>query len=66
MVCVKDPEIVHDFTKDPIILQRDGDWLKAKGTSLEPTTVLLSRMILHLFTDKTLTSRAFGSNPYHY
>jgi len=55
MVCVKDPEIVHDFTKDPIILQRDGDWLKAKGTSLGADNGIAIAMILHLFTDQRLT-----------
>lgn len=34
MVCVKDPGVDHDFTKDPIRMTVDGDWLRAGGTSL--------------------------------
>lgn len=34
MVCVKDPGVDHDFSRDPLKLVLDGDWLKADGTSL--------------------------------
>jgi len=34
MVCEKTPESSHDFTKDPIISHREGDWLTANGTTL--------------------------------
>jgi dipeptidase D len=34
MVCEKTPESKHDFTKDPLKLVFDGDWLKADGTTL--------------------------------
>ena len=34
MVCVKGSDVVHDFTKDPIKLRREGKLLKAQGTSL--------------------------------
>jgi dipeptidase D len=34
MVCEKNKNTVHDFTKDPIKLVRDGDWIKADGTTL--------------------------------
>ena len=34
MVCEKNADIVHDFDKDPIILIRDGDWVRANGTTL--------------------------------
>ncbi len=34
MVCDKRPDVVHDFTKDPIQTFVDGEWLKAKGTTL--------------------------------
>ncbi|MBQ8271058.1 MAG: aminoacyl-histidine dipeptidase [Bacteroidaceae bacterium] len=34
MVCDKRPDVVHDFTKDPIETYIDGEWLKAKGTTL--------------------------------
>jgi dipeptidase D len=34
MVCEKNEATVHNFDKDPIKLVRDGDWLKADGTTL--------------------------------
>jgi dipeptidase D len=38
MVCEADPpaagQPAHDFTRDPLRLRRDGDWLKASGTTL--------------------------------
>jgi len=34
MVCEKNKDVVHDFTKDPIKLVRDGKYLKAAGTTL--------------------------------
>ena len=34
MVCEKNADTIHDFTKDPLKLYIDGDLLKAKGTTL--------------------------------
>jgi dipeptidase D len=34
MVCEKNEGTVHDFAADPIKVVRDGDWLKADGTTL--------------------------------
>ena len=34
MVPQKNNDVVHDFTKDPIKTYIDGDWVKAKGTTL--------------------------------
>jgi len=34
MVCEKNEAVNFDFTKDAIRLVRDGDWLKAEGTTL--------------------------------
>lgn len=34
MVCEKNSNIQHDFMKDPIQTEIDGEWLKAKGTTL--------------------------------
>ena len=34
MVCEKNAETAHDFFKDPITLLRNGDWLRADGTTL--------------------------------
>lgn len=34
MVCEKTPEAPHNFDTDPLDLYIDGDWLRARGTSL--------------------------------
>lgn len=34
MVCEKNKDTVHDFMNDPIVLVRDGEWIKADGTTL--------------------------------
>jgi dipeptidase D len=34
MVCEKNKDTAHDFSKDPIRLNRDGDWIRAEGTTL--------------------------------
>ena len=34
MVCEKNKDTEHDFEKDPIKTYVDGEWLKAKGTTL--------------------------------
>lgn len=34
MVCEKNAATKHDFTKDPIALAVEGDWIKAEGTTL--------------------------------
>ena len=34
MVGEKDSNVDHDFFKDPIEVELDGDWIKAKGTTL--------------------------------
>lgn len=34
MVCEKNSDVDHDFTKDPIKVKIEGDWLTADGTTL--------------------------------
>ncbi len=34
MVCEKNKDVDHDFSKDPIELVRDGEWITANGTTL--------------------------------
>ncbi len=34
MVCEKNADVEHDFLNDPIQVSVDGDWVKAKGTTL--------------------------------
>ncbi len=34
MVCEKNSDTYHDFDNDPIIPRREGEWIKATGTTL--------------------------------
>jgi len=34
MVCEKNKDTMHDFASDPIRLKREGDWMRAEGTTL--------------------------------
>ncbi len=52
MVCVKVPGSKHDFTKDPIETEIDGDWLKAKETSLGADDGIGVAIAMAIFTDK--------------
>jgi dipeptidase D len=79
MVCEKNQATVHDFDKDPIQAYIDGEWVKAKGTTLggddgigiaAALAVLASDHIKHppleaLFTadEETGMSGAFGLQP---
>ena len=48
MVCVKDPGVEHDFSKDPLDLYVDGDWVKARGTTLGGDDGIAVAMMLAL------------------
>ena len=52
MVCVRTPESTHDFLKDPIEVYQDGDFLKAKDTSLGADDGIGVAMTMALFTDR--------------
>ena len=54
MVCEKNKDTVHDFTKDPITLVRDGAWLKAKGTTLGADNGIAVATNLALMEDRSL------------
>lgn len=51
MVCVRVPGCEHDFTKDPIETYVDGDFLRAKGTSLGGDNGIGVAMAMAAFTD---------------
>lgn len=51
MVCVKVPGCEHDFAKDPIETYVDGDFLRAKGTSLGGDNGIGVAMAMAAFTD---------------
>lgn len=54
MVCEKEDDIQHDFTKDPIELQIDGDYVYANGTTLGADNGIAIAMGLAILEDTTL------------
>ena len=54
MVCEKNGDVTHDFMNDPIQTYVDGEWLKAKGTTLGADDGIGISMALAAITDKTL------------
>ena len=54
MVAEKDGHVQHDFLKDPIETWIDGEWLKAKGTTLGADDGIGISMALAAITDPKL------------
>lgn len=54
MVPQKNSDTVHDFLKDPIETWVDGEWLRAKGTTLGADNGLGVALALAVAEDKTL------------
>ena len=54
MVCEKLPDTVHDFSKDPIQLVYDEEWLSAAGTTLGADNGIAIALTLALATNKTV------------
>ena len=54
MVCEKLAESSHDFLKDPIKLVRDGDFLRADGTTLGGDDGIAAAMALAVLDDDRL------------
>ena len=54
MVCEKNGDVKHDFMTDPIETWVDGDWLKARGTTLGGDDGIGMAMCLAAITDKSL------------
>lgn len=54
MVPQKNNDTVHDFEKDPIETYIDGDWVKAKGTTLGADNGLGVAAIMAILEDKNL------------
>ncbi len=52
MVCEKNKNTQHNFDTDPIILIRDGEWIKADGTTLGSDNGIGVAAGLALITDK--------------
>ncbi len=51
MVCQKTPDSQHDFTRDPIRLVYDGDWLKADRTTLGADNGIAIALMMALAED---------------
>ena len=54
MVCEKNSDIIHDFENDPILPYVDGEWLKAKGTTLGADNGIGMAAMMTVALDKTL------------
>ncbi|MBQ3998833.1 MAG: M20/M25/M40 family metallo-hydrolase, partial [Paludibacteraceae bacterium] len=54
MVCEKNGDVQHDFMTDPIQTYVDGEWLKAKGTTLGADNGIGISMALAAITDPEL------------
>ncbi len=54
MVCEKNSDVNHDFMQDPIQTYVDGDWLKARGTTLGGDDGIGVAMALAAITSPTL------------
>lgn len=54
MVCEKDPDCDLDFTKDPLRLKTDGEWIFAEGTTLGGDDGIAVAMALAVLEDSTL------------
>ena len=55
MVCVKADDSDHDFSKDPIKLIVDGDWVRADGTTLGADDGMGVAFILGVLDDDSLS-----------
>ena len=54
MVWQKTLESTHDFTKDPIQLIRDGDWIRANGTTLGADNGTGIALMMSIVEDETV------------
>lgn len=54
MVCEKNSDVSHDFSRDPIQAYVDGDWVKARGTTLGADNGIGVAACLAVLEDRTL------------
>ena len=54
MVCEKNNDVEHNFMTDPIQTEVDGEWLKAKGTTLGADNGIGVATELAILTDDTI------------
>jgi len=58
MVPQKNSDVSHDFTKDPIDTYVDGEWVKARSTTLGADNGIGCAMMMAVLEDETLTHPA--------
>jgi len=58
MVCEKNSDVIHNFDTDPIQTWIDGDWLKAKGTTLGADNGIGMSMMLAVLASDDLNHPA--------
>ena len=58
MVCEKNSDVVHNFDTDPIQTYIDGDWVKAKGTTLGADNGIGVSMMMAVLASNELTHPA--------
>lgn len=56
MVCEKNSDIVKNFETDPIDIYIDGEWLKAKGTTLGADCGIGMALAMAVLTDKSIST----------
>lgn len=54
MVCEKNEDSGHDFASDPLVLKREGEWLKAENTSLGADNGIGAAAMLALMEEEGL------------
>ena len=54
MVCVADKDVKIDFLNDPIPAYVDGEWVKAKGTTLGADNAIGMAMMMRILTDNQI------------
>ncbi len=54
MVCQKTSESTHDFERDPIQLIRDGDWIRANGTTLGADNGIGIALMMSIVEDESV------------
>jgi dipeptidase D len=54
MVCQKTPDSAHDFTRDPIRIICDGDWIKADKTTLGADNGIAIALMMALVEDESV------------
>ncbi len=58
MVCESRPDTPHDFLRDPILPERSGEWIRARGTTLGADNGIGAAAALALLTSPDLSHPA--------